>query len=101
MPQARAGRRDPSRPVTELTAEHLILVTQHQQLNILGQISADQHRQQAPHQPVDQRQQHPAMVAAAALIMQQTPVESTKPCFRAGQDVQLQISARFDDEDDR
>jgi hypothetical protein len=63
----------PPRPTTELTAQHLILATEHQQLNILGQISADQHRQQAeqaPHQPVSQRQQHPATVAAAALIMQ-------------------------------
>jgi hypothetical protein len=33
----------PPRPSTELTAEHLILVTEHQQLNIVGEISAGQH----------------------------------------------------------
>ncbi|MFI7136148.1 hypothetical protein ACIBQ1_61630 [Nonomuraea sp. NPDC050153] len=31
------------------------------------------------------------MVAAAALIIQQTPVQSTKSCFRAGQD-RLRVS---------
>lgn len=48
----------PPRPVTESTAEHLVLVTKHQQLHILGQIRADQHGQQAEqarHQPVDKR----------------------------------------------
>ncbi|MEV4110153.1 hypothetical protein [Nonomuraea sp. NPDC049695] len=51
-------------------------MTKHQQLNVLGQISAHQHRrqgEQAPHQPVDKRQRHIAMVAAGALIMQRNP----------------------------
>jgi hypothetical protein len=48
----------PLRPAAELTAEHLVLVTEHQQLNVLGQVSADQCRQQfehAPQQPVGKR----------------------------------------------
>jgi hypothetical protein len=63
----------PLRSTVELTAEHLVLMTKHQQLNIFGQIRADQHAQQAEqssHQPVSQRQQHLKMVAATALIMQ-------------------------------
>ncbi|MFC7589691.1 hypothetical protein ACFQYP_42895 [Nonomuraea antimicrobica] len=48
----------PLQPAMELTAEYPVLVTEHQQLNALGQISADQHHQQAkqaPHQPADKR----------------------------------------------
>jgi hypothetical protein len=33
----------PPRPAIKLPAEHLVLVTEHQQLNILRQIRADQH----------------------------------------------------------
>ncbi|WP_433432634.1 hypothetical protein [Nonomuraea sp. CA-141351] len=64
----------PPRLTAKLTAKHLVLLTEHRQFNILGQIRAHQHGQQAeqaPHQPVDKRQQHLEMVAAAALITQQ------------------------------
>jgi hypothetical protein len=70
-----------------LTAEYLVLVTEHQQSNVLGQISAYQYRQQAeqaPHQPVDKRQQHLAMVAAAVLIAQRNPSSQHETVFRAG-----------------
>jgi len=59
-----------------MAAQHLVLVAQHQQLSVLGQVRADQHRQQAeqaPQQPVDERQQHPEMVLATVLIPQQHP----------------------------
>jgi hypothetical protein len=45
----------PPQAAAELTAQHLVLVAQHQQFSILGQIRPDQHRQQAeqaPHQAV-------------------------------------------------
>lgn len=60
------GSRRPPEPVgvippqpaaSHLTAQHLVLETQYQQLNVLGQIRPDPHRQeaeQAPRQPVDQ-----------------------------------------------
>jgi hypothetical protein len=53
----------------------------------LGQISAHQHRQQAEqalHQPVDKRQQHLTMVAAAALIAQQNPSSQREIVFSSG-----------------
>ncbi|WP_433433066.1 hypothetical protein [Nonomuraea sp. CA-141351] len=59
-------------------------MTEHQQLNVLGQISAYQHSQQAeqaPHQPVDKRQHHLTMVAAAALIAQQNPSSQRETVF--------------------
>ncbi|MFC7715819.1 phage terminase large subunit [Nonomuraea recticatena] len=34
----------PPRPTTELAAEHLVLMTEHQQLSLFGQIRAGQHR---------------------------------------------------------
>lgn len=40
----------------ELTAQYLVLVAQHQQFGVPGQVRPDQHRQQAeqaPQQPVD------------------------------------------------
>ncbi|MFC5827974.1 hypothetical protein, partial [Nonomuraea insulae] len=64
-----------------------VFLTKHQQLNILGQISAGQHRQQTeqvPHQPVDQRQQHLAMLAAAALIAQRNPSSQRQTMFPSG-----------------
>jgi hypothetical protein len=45
----------PRQAAAELTAQHLVLVSQHQQLDVLGQVRADQHHQQAeqgPHQAV-------------------------------------------------
>lgn len=42
-------------------------------------------RQVRHDRPVDQRQPHLAMVAAAVLIAQQTPAHGMKPCFLAGQ----------------
>jgi len=52
----------PPQPTGQLAAQHLVLVAQHEQLGVLGQVRADQHRRQAdqaPHQTVDERQQHP------------------------------------------
>src|SRR5690349_19903450 len=52
-----------------------------------GQVRSDEHRQQAehaPHQAVDDPEQHPEMVPATPLILQQTPVHNTRPSFRAG-----------------
>jgi hypothetical protein len=59
----------------------------HQQLNILGQIRADQHCQQpeqAPHQPAGKRRQPPAMGAAATLIKQQNPSSQYESVFPSG-----------------
>jgi hypothetical protein len=53
----------------------------------LRQISADQYRQQAgqaPHQPVDKRQQHFTMIAAAALTMHQNPSSQHETVFPSG-----------------
>jgi hypothetical protein len=47
----------PPRPASRLTAQHLVLVTKHEQLDVLGQIRPDQHCQQAeqaPHHPVNE-----------------------------------------------
>ncbi len=74
----------PPQAAAELTAQHLVLMAQHEQLGVLGQIRPDQHRQQAeqaPHQAVGERQQHPEMVPATPLIPQQTPAHSTRPSF--------------------
>ncbi len=52
----------PPQAAAELTAQHLVLVAQHEQLGVLGQIRADQHRQhaeQVPHQEVDERHTTP------------------------------------------
>jgi hypothetical protein len=49
-------------------------MAQHQQFGVLGQISTEQHGQQAkqaPHRTVDERQQHPEMVPATLPIPQQ------------------------------
>jgi hypothetical protein len=62
-------------------------VAQHQQLGVLGQIRADQHRQQAeqaPQQPVDELQQHPEMVPATPLIPQQNPSSQHETGFPSG-----------------
>ena len=77
----------PLRPVIGLAAEHLVSVTEHQQLIVIGQISADQHVSRPnkhPHQPMDKRQQHFTMVAAAALIMQQNPSSQHETVFPSG-----------------
>ena len=57
----------PLQPTGQLAAQDLVLMAQYQQLGILGQVGPDQHCQQAeqaPHQAVDERQQHPAMIPA-------------------------------------
>ena len=85
----------PPQPAAELAAQHLVLAAQHQQLHVPGQARADQHRQQAgqaPHQPVEQRRQHPEMVPATLPIPQQTPAHTTRPSFRAGQGGPRQVS---------
>jgi hypothetical protein len=77
----------PPQPTAELTAQHLVFVAQHQQLGVLGQIRPDQHRQQAdqvPHQAVDDRQQHPEMVPATPLILQQNPSSRRETEFPSG-----------------
>jgi hypothetical protein len=66
----------PPQAAANLAARHLVLVAQHEQLHVLGQFRADQRRQQAeqaPHQPVEQRQQHSEMVPATLPIPQQNP----------------------------
>jgi hypothetical protein len=77
----------PPHPNGQLTAHDLVLVAQHQQLGVLGQIGADQHCQQAnkaPQQPVDERQQHPEMVPATPLIPQQNPSSQYETEFPSG-----------------
>jgi hypothetical protein len=77
----------PPQATTELTAQHLVFVAQHQQLGVLGQVRASQHRQQAeqaPQQPVDERQQHPEMVPATVLIPQQNPSSHHETKFPSG-----------------
>jgi len=73
----------------ELTAQHLVLVAQHQQLGVLGQVRPDQHRQQAEQAP------HPSGRRATA-APRDGPSHATDPAakpssqheteFRAGQD---------------
>ena len=70
-----------------LTAQHLVLVAQHEQLGVLGQIRPDQHRQQAeqaPQQAVDERQQHLEMVPATLVIPQQEPSSQHETEFPSG-----------------
>ena len=77
----------PTQAAAELAAQHLVLMAQHEQLHVLGQVRANQHAQQteqAPHQLVGERQQHPEIMPAALLITQQTPAHTTRPSFRAG-----------------
>ena len=77
----------PPQPATELAVQHLVLVAQHEQLHVLGQVRADQHRQQAeqaPHQPVEQRQHHPEMVPATLPIPQQNPSSHHEIEFPSG-----------------
>jgi D-alanyl-D-alanine dipeptidase len=55
----------PPQAATELTAQHLVLMAQRQQLGVLGQVRPEQHHQQvqqAHHKAVDERQQHLEMV---------------------------------------
>jgi len=66
----------PRAAAIELTAQHLILMTQDEQLGVLGQVRPDQHCQQAeqaPQQAVGKRQQHHEMLPALPLIPQQNP----------------------------
>jgi Protein of unknown function (DUF2637) len=77
----------PPQSATELATKHLVLVAQHQQLGILGQVRADQHRQQAeqaPHQSVEQRQHHPEMVPATLPTPQQNPSSHYETEFPSG-----------------
>ena len=77
----------PPQPATKLTAQHLVLVAQHEQLHVLGQVRTDQHPQQAeqaPHQPVEQRQHHPEMVPATLPMPQQNPSSHHKTEFSSG-----------------
>jgi hypothetical protein len=77
----------PPQATAELTAQHLVLMAQHQQLDVLGQVRADQHRQQAeqaPHQAVGKRQQDPEMVPATLPIPQQNPSSHHETEFPSG-----------------
>ena len=77
----------PPQPSAQLTAQHLVLMAQHQQLGVLGQVRPDQHRQQAeqaPQQAVDERQQHPEMVPARPPIPQQNPSSQCATEFPSG-----------------
>jgi hypothetical protein len=56
-------------------------------LGVLGQVRPDQHRhqaEQAPHQAVDDRQQHPEMVPATLLIPRQNPSSRDETEFPSG-----------------
>ena len=62
-------------------------MAQHQQLGVLGQVRADQHRQQAeqaPHQPVKQRQYNPEMVPLTLPIPQQNSSSHHETEFPSG-----------------
>ena len=77
----------PPQATAEPTAQHLVLVAQHQQLDVLGQVRADQHRQQGeqePQQAVGKRQQHAEMVPATLLIPQQNPSSHHETEFPSG-----------------
>jgi hypothetical protein len=77
----------PPQPTSELAAQHLVLMAQHQQLGILGQVRPDQHRQQAqqaPHRAVDERQQLLEVVPATALIPQQNHSSQHETGFPSG-----------------
>jgi hypothetical protein len=77
----------PPQPTAELAAQHLILMAQHEQLHVLGQVRAEHHRQQAqqaPHQLVEQRQQHPEMMPATLSIPQQNPRSHYETKFPSG-----------------
>lgn len=77
----------PPQTGAEMTAQHLVLMAQHEQLGVLGQIRPDQDRQQAeqaPHQAVNERQQHPEMVPARLRIPQQNPSSRREAEFPSG-----------------
>jgi hypothetical protein len=77
----------PPQAAADMAAQHLVLVAQHEQLHVLGHVIADQHRQQAeqaPHQPVEQRQQHPEMMPATLPIPQQNPSSRHETEFPSG-----------------
>ena len=77
----------PPQPTGQLAAQHLVLVAQHQQLGILGQVRPDQHGQdaeQAPQQPVGERQQLLEMLSAMPLISQQNPSSRHETEFPSG-----------------
>ena len=68
----------PPQSAADLAAQHLVLVAQYEQFDVLGQVRADQHRQQAeqePQQAVGKRQQHSEMAPATLPIRQQTPAQ--------------------------
>jgi hypothetical protein len=77
----------PPQATAEPTAQHLVLVAQHQHLDVLGQVRADQHRQQAEQEPqpaVGKPQQHAEMVPATLLIPQQNPSSHHETEFPSG-----------------
>jgi hypothetical protein len=77
----------PPQSAGQLAAQDLVLVAQHQQPGVLGQIRPDQHRQQAeqaPHHEIDERQQHPAIVPATLPIPQQNPSSHYETEFPSG-----------------
>jgi hypothetical protein len=62
-----------SQPAGQLAAQHLVLVAEHQQLGVLGQVRADQHPpagRAGPHRAADERQR-PEMVPAPLPISPQ------------------------------
>jgi hypothetical protein len=78
------------------SAQNPVLVAQHQQFGVLGQTRPDQHRQeaeQAPHQAIDERQQHTEMVPARDRSHGKTPAHWPKPSFRAGQGRRREVSS--------
>jgi len=80
----------PPQPTAEVTGQHLVLVAQHEQLGVLGQIGPGQHRQQAeqaPQQAVGERQQHFEWSQPRYRPRSKTPAHGTRSSFRAGQGI--------------
>jgi len=64
-PRATAGRPAGSGP-GDLSAQHRVLMTQHQQLGVLGHLTSAPHHQaseQAANKHVDDREDHEAMIS--------------------------------------
>jgi transcriptional activator len=78
----------PPRAAAELAAQRLVLMAQHEQVDVLGQVRPDQHRQQAeqaPHQAVDERQRHAARCSQPGHCPRsRITAHGTRPSFRAG-----------------
>lgn len=71
-----------------LTAQHSVLMTKHQQLNVLGHLTTrdDRHRRKnEPRDHVNQRESHPARLPGSTTLRSETPQVNTRPYSRAAQ----------------